>query len=150
MKKSTKILVGVISVVALLFVSYLYRSVFSKSKKESYGASPYGLFATTLIGHLPPEYRSGDAVKAILMNVQAEFDAAASVYSTPVPCAFVTQYITLENAIHGIEFTKAWEYRNALDTLRRLVDAVSTENCLGGTTTFKRAAEQVQKLRDGM
>jgi hypothetical protein len=148
MKTSTKILVGSIALVSLLFVVYLYRAVFGG--KESYGASPYGLFATTLIGHLPPQYRSGAAVKAILTNVKAEFDAAAASYSAPVPCAFVTQYITLENALSGVAFTQEWEYRKAFDTLKRLVDAVSTENCLGGSTTFKRASSQVQKLRDGL
>lgn len=148
MKKSTKIMVGVIAAIALLFVIYLYRATFAA--KESYGAGPYGLFATTLIGHLPPQYRSGAAVKAILTNAKAEFDAAAGVYPEPVPCAFVTQYITLENALSGIAFTQAWEYRAAFDTLRQLIDAVSTENCWGGTTTFKRAAWQIGKLRDGL
>lgn len=148
MKRSTKILVGAIALASLLFVVYLYRAVFGG--KESYGASPYGLFATALLGHLPAQYRSNGALAAILNNAQVEFDAAAAIHAGPVPCAFVTQYVTLENALSGIEFTQAWEYRRAFNTLKRLIDAVSTENCLGGSTTFKRAAKQVQKLREGL
>ena len=118
-----------------------------RSKMESYGASPYGSFAAELLGYFPPEYRSRDSVLAVLDDTIWQLRQAAANHGTDaVPCATVFQYVDLEASLSRIPIGEAWNLRKSVATLKRMFGAVSGENCLGGYTTFGRAADQLETL----
>ena len=135
-------------IVALVLASSAFAwNANRKSKTESYGASPYGSFAAELLGYFPPEYRSREAVLAVLDDTVWQLRQAAANHGTDaVPCATVFQYVDLEAALSRIPIGEAWNLRKSVATLRRMFGAVSGENCLGGYTTFGHAADQLETL----
>lgn len=140
------IIAWTVAIVAVVLAVSLWKSIFGKKTKESYGASNYGWFASDVLSHLPDKYVSVEAARVILTNVVTLYEDAASSYSDPVPCATVCDYVSTENAFEGVEFRGEWQQRRANDALKRLLHAVHGENCLGGFVTFKEAAGQVRKL----
>ena len=100
---------GAIARASLLFVVYLYRAVFGG--QESYGASPYGLFATALLGHLPAQYRSNGALAAILNNAQVEFDAAAAIHAArKTAMIFLMMRTSVHDPTHFATISKRCPY----------------------------------------
>lgn len=118
-----------------------------RSRTEGYGASPYGAYASELLGFFPPAYRTRDAARAVLADVSWQLRSAAKARPTDaVPCALVFEYVNFEGALSQIPIEEAWNVRSAVAALRQMLDAAAGENCWGGFTTFANAAALVDKL----
>lgn len=135
-------------IIALILASSAFAwNANRRSKIEGYGASPYGSFAAELLNYFPPEYRSGASVLAVMDDIAWQLRHAAESHGADaVPCATVFQYVDFEAALSRIPIGEEWNVRKSIATLRRMLGAVSGEQCLGGYTTFSRAAGQVDTL----
>ena len=148
MKFSTKTLVAI---VVILASSLLAWNANRRSSLESYGASPYGSYASEMLTFFPPEYRSRESAIAVLADIEWQLrEAASHSPNDAVACSLVFQYIDLEQALARIPIKEAWNVRKSLATLRRLLQAVSGENCVGGYTSFRNSAEQIRVLRESL
>lgn len=142
MKRKDQLMIAAAGVVIAVIIWF----VVFRGRKESYGASPYGAYASEMITQFPPAYQTVGAVKAVLGEVYRQMFEASTTRSEAVPCAHVVQFIDLTAALSEIPIMTEWELRRAVAILRRFLAAVAGENCLGGYTTFARMASQVATL----